>query len=97
MLKYFSSIPPVFIDGLLYVWIAMTGFCITFFSADDATMFIRPTALFWLKGIFGCGSAGLLALKLYRSTSYAQHLQAKDEEKKEEKQQQSETAVPIIK
>ena len=90
MLKYLSSISSVFLDGLLYIGIAMMGFCISFFASDDATMFIKPTALFWLKGTFGCGSAGLLALKLYRSTSYAHHLEAKDEK-------QNETEAQIIK
>lgn len=75
--SYFSSIPPVFIDGLLYVWIAILTFLTTQIGSDDASKYIEAQTLFWLKTSIGTVSAAVVALKMFRSTSYADHQQEK--------------------
>lgn len=74
---YFSSIPAVFIDGLLYVLLAFFSFWTGSFSSDDAGKYISPIALWWGKQVLGSVAAGLLAVKMYRSTSFADHQQQK--------------------
>lgn len=75
--EYFASIPPVFIDGLLYVWISVLTFISTQFSSDDAAKYISPLALFWLKFLIGSLSAAIISIKMFRSTSFAEHQEEK--------------------
>lgn len=60
-----------FIDGLTYVGIALLGYVIGQLSSDDAAKYVDAQFLFWLKMGVGSSSAGLIALKMFRSTSYA--------------------------
>jgi hypothetical protein len=76
--NYFSNIPPMFIDGSIYVILAVFGFLQTQFGSDEASKFISAELLFYLKNLVGSVSAGLLALKLFRSTSYADHKRDKE-------------------
>ncbi len=69
-----QPIPPVVIDGVIYAGIALLGFLSTQFNTDDAAKFISPFWLFWIKTFCGASAATLLAIKLYRSTGYAEHL-----------------------
>ncbi len=71
---YFSTITPMYVDGALYVSIAIFGFLSTVFGGDEAAKYVNPEAVFWIKTTIGTFSAGLLALKLYRSTAFADHL-----------------------
>lgn len=64
---------PVVIDGWLYVGVAICGALQLSFGSDDAAKFMEPENLFWLRAANGAVSAGLLALKLYRSQAYAHH------------------------
>ncbi len=75
--KYFSGIPPMFIDGILYAAIAVFAFLQTTLATDEAGKFIDLKWLFYFKTFVGSTSAGLLAIKLYRSTSYADHVETK--------------------
>ena len=68
----------VIIDGMLYVWIAILTFIATQFSSDDAAKYIPAETLFWSKMAIGTISTGLVALKMFRSTSFAKHQEAEN-------------------
>lgn len=72
---YLTSIPPVFVDGTLYALVAMFGFLQAQFGSDDAAKYLSPVHLFWIKTVVGAMASVALAMKLYRSTSYADHQQ----------------------
>jgi hypothetical protein len=74
---YFEGVSPVFVDGLLYVLIAIVGATSAVLTSDDAAKYISPTLLFWLKSFFQLFGAGLLAMKMFRSTSFAEHVEKK--------------------
>lgn len=74
---YLSTVPSVFIDGLTYVAIAFFGAWGVAFSSDEAAKFLDAFLLFWLKAACASLSGSLLALKMYRSTQFADHQQAK--------------------
>jgi hypothetical protein len=76
--KYFSGIPPMFIDGTLYFLIAVFQFLQNAFGAEEAATIMSATFLFWTKMAIGATAAGLLAIKLFRSTAYADHVENKD-------------------
>lgn len=78
---YFLSIPPVFTDGALYVSIAVFGFLLSQLGSEEALKYISAANLFWTKLIFGTFLAGFTALKMFRSTSYADHVTTKQNEK----------------
>lgn len=75
--RYFSSIPPVFIDGFIYVCIQMLTVLSTQIGTDESAKYVSPTALFWSKLVIGELAAGFLAVKMYRSTQYSEHLREK--------------------
>ncbi len=75
--KYFSTISPVFLDGLLYVMLAITAVNATALSSDQAKEFIHPAILFYGLWLNAAADAGLLALKMYRSTAFAEHREEK--------------------
>lgn len=77
---YFGSLPPVFIDGLTYALIALFGALTTSFSSDEATHFIRAAWLFGIKTFCASCGATLLAIKMFRSTSYSEHQQQKKDD-----------------
>lgn len=60
-------------DALLYVFLAICQFWQQIFGGDDAPKFLTPAQLFWTKAAVGTLAAGLLALKLYRSTGFADY------------------------
>jgi hypothetical protein len=63
---------PVFIDGATYVAIALFTALATSFGSDEAAKYVCPQALFWIRLACGAISASLLALKMYRSTAFAE-------------------------
>lgn len=75
--KYLGSIPPVFLDGALYFMIAVDGAFLATLSSDEAVKYIGAALLFWIKMILSSLNAGLLAIRMFRSTSYADHKEAK--------------------
>lgn len=79
---YFGGISPVFIDGLTYVLIAFFGAVAAALSSDEAAKFITPTILFWSRTVCQAIGAALLALKMFRSTSFAEHVEQKKQETK---------------
>ena len=66
-------IPAAYIDGTLYVLIALfsalSGVC----GSDEAAKWISPVALFYARSFVVVTSACVVALKLFRSTSFAEH------------------------
>lgn len=77
---YFGGISPVFIDGLTYVLIAFFAAIAAALSSDEAAKFIAPTALFWSRTVCQAFSAALLALKMFRSTAFAEHVEQKKQQ-----------------
>lgn len=75
--NYLQTIPPVFLDGSLYFLIAVFAFLQTSFGSDEAAKFVDATPLYWIRTVLGSFSAGLLAVKMFRSTAFAEHQQAK--------------------
>ncbi len=73
MAKYFNGVSPMLIDGVLYFSIAIFQFLQTAFSSDEAGKFIDLELLFYIKTLVGSAAAGLLAIKLFRSTTFADH------------------------
>jgi len=59
------------IDGWLYVGVAVCAAITASLGSDDAAKFISPEYLFRLKTIVGAIGAGMLAGKMYRSTTFA--------------------------
>ena len=69
-----AKLTPVFIDGLLYVLIAVFGTVQTLFTSEEAYKYVSPYVLFWMKAVIGVALAAVSALKMFRSTSYSDHL-----------------------
>jgi hypothetical protein len=80
--KYFTSVPPMFIDGALYALVAWFIFNQAYFGGDEASKYIEPMTKFWLNWSIGSGATLFGAIKTFRSTSYSEHL---EEVKKEGK------------
>lgn len=75
------NVPPVMIDGLLYTLVAMFVAAQGIFTSEEAYKYVNPYALFWGKSTLAIFGAGLAALKMFRSTSYADHIKDKQDEK----------------
>ncbi len=75
--QYFASIPAVVIDGTLYVAVQMLTVLSTQFATDESAKYVDPAVLFWVKIAIGELAAGVLALKMFRSTSYSDHQREK--------------------
>jgi len=71
--SYFYSIPPVFLDGSVYVAVQLLTVLSTQFGTDEAAKYIEPETLFWIKIFIGEAAAGFLAIKMFRSTAFAEH------------------------
>lgn len=92
--RYFGSIPPVFIDGLLYCMIALFVFCQSYFSGDEAAKYIAPNIKFWLNAALGSLAACISALKMFRSSTYAEHQQKKKDDEQTQFLRRTETKTP---
>lgn len=60
------------IDGWLYVGVAVCAALTASLGTDEAVKYIAPEYLFKLKTVTGAIGAGMLAAKMYRSTTFAQ-------------------------
>lgn len=89
------TMPPVVIDGLTFVLIAFFGAIAIGIGNDEAAKYIGPSTLYFSRLFCAAVSASLLALKMFRSQSYAYSVQEKDAVKAEEKKK-AETAPPFI-
>ncbi len=88
--NYFATLPAVFIDGLIYVILAMNATVTAILSSDTARTLIGPVYLFWVTSINAMIGSGLLALKMFRSTAFADHQQDKKDKAAEAKSFQTE-------
>jgi hypothetical protein len=68
------------IDGTTYILLAVFTAITASMSSDGASKWLEPKTLFWIQTFCGAASAGLLAFKMFRSTSFAHHQQVKDAE-----------------
>lgn len=64
---------PVVFDGIVYVLIQCLLVLSTQFGTDEAAKYISPVTLFWLKIGIAEGAAAVLAIKLFRSETYARY------------------------
>lgn len=64
---------PVSLDGWIYVVIAVAGALRISLGSDEAAKYVTAVELFWIKLIVDSVGAGFLALKMYRSTAFADY------------------------
>jgi hypothetical protein len=74
---YLGALPPVFIDGTLYTLVLWFTFNQSYFGGDEAAKFMTPAIKFWLNWVIGSGAVCCGAIKMFRSTSYADHQKKK--------------------
>lgn len=75
--RYFSGIPAVFIDGLLYTLIAVFGATLAILTSEEVYKYLGPYTIFYLKSGTSIGLAGASAIKMFRSTAYSDHQEKK--------------------
>jgi len=63
-----------FVDGALYVAIAFFGAWAAGLGNDEAAKYVADETLFWARTSCGSIGAALLALKMFRSTAFAEHI-----------------------
>lgn len=73
------ALKPVVVDGLLYVLVAWFTFNQSYFGGDEAAKYISPLTKFWLNWGIGSGAVIVAALKMFRSTTYADHTKQEKE------------------
>lgn len=71
------TIPAVFIDGTLYVSIALLMYLTTQFGSDEAAKYVEARTLWYITTSLGAIGTAAGALKMFRSTSYSDHLNQK--------------------
>lgn len=76
--NYLASIPAVFIDGVLYALIAFLIFSQSYLGGDEAAKYVSPAVKFWMNYAVGGLGAFFGAIKMFRSTSYADHQETKE-------------------
>lgn len=67
----------MFVDGLIYVLIAVFTAIGASLNSDEAAKYISADWLFYFRSTTGWTAAGLLALKMYRSNSFAEYQREK--------------------
>jgi hypothetical protein len=78
--RYFATVSPAFIDGLLYAMLAWFLYNQGYFSGDEAAKYIDPVTKFWLNWVIGSGAVICTAVKMFRSTTFAEHVENKKKE-----------------
>ena len=72
-LKQISDIPGAYIDCALYLAITLFGALSEILDSEDAKGYIPTSYLFWSKSFCAVAWKVALALKLFRSTAFADH------------------------
>lgn len=71
-----AGVPPVFLDGALWVVIAMGQAAQGELGSEAAFKYVDPNLLYWAKFSVNILTQGATGLKMFRSTSYGKHLAA---------------------
>jgi hypothetical protein len=71
------TISPATFDGLLWIIIGGCTAGLAALSSDDAYKYVEAHTLWNLKFWMGIANGGAMALKTFRSTVYAKHLEEK--------------------
>ena len=74
------KLKPVQVDGTLYICIACFVFIQSYFTSDESYKYVSPYFLFWMKFVVGLLGTIAGALKMFRSTSYAESLRGPNAE-----------------
>lgn len=72
-----NRIPPVMIDGALYAALATFIPIHGMLSTDEAAKYVEAETLWWIRLSMAGVLGGLGGLKMFRSTSYSEHLHEK--------------------
>lgn len=76
---YFAGIKPVWIDGTLYVLLALFGAVELTLNNDDIYKYVTHVSLvYWGKNAVAWTLAVVTAVKMFRSTTYADHVADKE-------------------
>lgn len=75
--NYFAAIKPVTVDGFLYILIAVFGTVQGLMQSDETYKYMSPYVVFYIKFFSALLLAGATALKMFRSTSYSNHVAEK--------------------
>jgi hypothetical protein len=62
----------MWVDGFLYAMIALFPFLYAYLNTDDAKKHISEEARFWVLMIIGSGNTVFTAIKMFRSTTFAE-------------------------
>ncbi len=73
-MKFIANIPTFWIDCLLYFAIAVLASAQGIAGSDEAAKYIDLAVLFYIKSFAAISLAGIGALKMFRSTAFADHL-----------------------
>ena len=79
------KVTSMHIDASLYVVIAVCGFIATMLGTDETFQMFGDSTLWYMKLVNGSLLAGATALKMFRSTAFADHKTEVAEEKEEHK------------
>lgn len=72
-IKAMTKISPTVFDGLVYLALGWFIYAQSYLGGDDAAKYINPAPLFWLNFAVGSGATIAGALKMFRSTAYADY------------------------
>lgn len=92
--KYFSDVPPVFVDGLLYVIVAVCGAYLTAMGSSDAYKYCDAYFIWYSTLFVGLILQGANALRTFRSKSYSEHVDQKARDKAAQDLQAQTTQQP---
>lgn len=73
LVNKYGNMKPVVLDGALYVIIAVCGTITAILTSEEVYKYMNPYFVFYFKVINEIFTAAATALKMYRSTSYADH------------------------
>lgn len=73
MSNYFSTVPSAFIDGFVYCILAVVPPTIAWLMSDQTAKYVSPFWIWLVVGVLTIFNALILAIKMFRSTAFADH------------------------
>ena len=73
-----GDITPTQMEGLLYTAIGVSTANLGVLTADEVWKYLNPSLVFYLKWGTILFNSLVVSLKMFRSTSYSDHLKEKD-------------------